>query len=69
MAVVLKHRDQDTYLASYNGVTGEVKFTKKASEAKGYSNDWFAKAELEYLQFHFPEVDDIKMKEMIVYFT
>ena len=69
MAVVLKHRDQDTYLASYNGVTGEVKLTKKASEAKGYVNDWFAKAELEYLQFHFPEVDDIKMKEMIVYFT
>ena len=69
MAVVLKHRDQDTYLASYNGVTGEVKLTKKASEAKGYTNDGFAKAELEYLQFHFPEVDDIKMKEMIVYFT
>ena len=69
MAVVLKHRDQDTYLASYNGVTGEVKLTKNSSEAKGYSNDWFAKAELEYLQFHFPEVDDIKMKEMIVYFT
>ena len=69
MAVVLKHRDHDTYLASYNGVTGEVKLTKKVSEAKGYTNDWFAKAELEYLQFHFPEVDGIKMKEMTVYFT
>lgn len=69
MPVVLKHRNQDTYLASYDGVTGEVKLTKNSNEAKTYSNDWFAKAELDYLQFHFPEVNDISMKDMIVYFT
>jgi hypothetical protein len=33
--------------------------------AKCYSNDWFAKAELEHLQFHFPE----ETKELVVYFT
>ena len=69
MAVVLKHKGEDTYLASYNGVTGEVKLTKNQDEAKSYSNDWFAKAEQKYLKFHFPEVNELKMKDFVVYYT
>ena len=65
MAVILKNRDENKFLESYNGVTGEVKLTDKMDNAKCYSNDWFAKAELEHLQFHFPE----ETKELVVYFT
>lgn len=65
MAVILKHRDENKFLESYDGVTGEVKLTDNMGNAKCYSNDWFAKAELEHLQFHFPE----ETKELIVYFT
>lgn len=65
MAVLLKNRDEDIFLESYNGVTGEIKFTTDVKHGKNYLNDWFAKAELEYLQFHFPE----ETKDMIIYFT
>ena len=68
MAVLLKHRDEEKYLKSYNGVTGDIQFTDKQSEAKSYSNDWFAKAELEHLQFHFPEEKET-LDKTIVYFT
>lgn len=65
MGVFLKHKDKEQFLKSYDGVTGDLQFTDNINEAKGYQNDWFGKAELDYLQFHFPG----EMKEMMVYYT
>lgn len=52
MAVHLKHKDKNTFVKSVSWVDGKVTFTDKASEAKRYNNDWFAKAEKEQLQHY-----------------
>jgi hypothetical protein len=52
MAVVLKHHDKDLYVKNVVWADGKVEFTDKASNAKGYSNDWFANAEKSQLQHY-----------------
>ena len=52
MAVLLKHKDKNTFVKAVSWVDGKVTFTDKASEAKRYNNDWFAKAEKEQLQHY-----------------
>ena len=69
MATVLKQKDEEVYLKSYDGVTGDIQFTDDGLEAKTYQNEWFAKTELDYLMFHFPEYNDEHLKKMIVYCT
>lgn len=69
MGVFLKDRDKSVFLKSYDGVTGDIEFTTKESEAKGYQNDWFARAELDYLLFHFPDYKEEYLGRMIVYYT
>jgi hypothetical protein len=69
MGVFWKHMDKNVFLKSYNGVTGDIQFTENINEAKGYQNDWFAKAEIDYLKFHFPEHREEYLDKMNVYFT
>lgn len=64
MITVLKNNKAKLYLKSFDGVTGEIKFTKSINEAKRYQTDWFATTEQKYLMFHFPESKEI-LKEMI----
>lgn len=69
MGVYLKHKDKNVFFKSYNGVTGDIQFTEDISEAKPYKNDWFAKAEMDYLKFHFPEYKEEYLDKMQIYFT
>ena len=52
MGVVLKHHDKDIYVKNIVWADGKVEFTSKSSEAKQYSNDWFANAEKSQLQHY-----------------
>lgn len=35
-------------------------FTNHVSEAKHYSNEWFADTELEFIKFHFKDNENVK---------
>lgn len=52
MAVLLKHEEKDIYVKSVDWVDGKVEFTDTTSNAKRYSNDWFAMAERTQLQHY-----------------
>ena len=64
--VVLKNKEKNIYFKSHNGITGEVKFTDFVNEAKGYDTEWFAKTELDYLRFHYPELGKEYLNKMTV---
>ena len=78
MAVLLKHKDKDTFVKHVIWVDGKVEFTSKPSEAKRYENDWFANAELDQLKHYcemtydeggLAEDDNDVIPHLVVYFT
>ena len=52
MPCVLKVHNKEKYVKSYTPLTGKIEFTDNKEEAKGYSNEWFAKAEKTQLEFY-----------------
>lgn len=57
---VLKNKDKQLYLKSIDTENEKIEFTKEVNEAKVYDGgEWFANTELEFLQFHFPQHEDV----------
>ena len=49
-----------TYLKEVDTKNMVLYFTNHASEAKQYSNEWFADTELEFIKFHFKDNENAK---------
>ena len=49
-----------TYLKEVDTKNMVLHFTNHASEAKHYSNEWFADTELEFIKFHFKDNENAK---------
>lgn len=49
-----------TYLKEVDTKNMVLYFTNHTSEAKQYSNEWFADTELEFIKFHFKDNENAK---------
>lgn len=49
-----------TYLKEVDTKDMVIHFTDHPSEAKQYSNEWFADTELEFIKFHFKDNENVK---------
>lgn len=49
-----------TYLKEVDTKDMAIYFTNHVSEAKQYSNEWFADTELEFIKFHFKDNENVK---------
>ena len=49
-----------TYLKEVDTKNMVLHFTNHVSEAKHYSNEWFADTELEFIKFHFKDNENAK---------
>lgn len=65
MERLLLKNDKEQYLKEINTANQKVIFTNNKNEAKTYSGEWFAETELEFINFHFKEQEDVKTLHMI----
>lgn len=64
----LKNKEKQLYLKSIDTKNETIEFTSNVNEAKVYDGgEWFANTELEYIQFHFPQEEEI-LNGMVPYY-
>jgi hypothetical protein len=68
MAAYLKHSEKQLYLKAIDKQNDKLEFTENVAEAKPYDNDWFAKAELEFIQFHYPDYKEEYLDHLVPWY-